>query len=87
MISRARQEARLGTRARWLEEEIEIKLRTHKTQAVEVEIREPLYRWSNWRLVKNSHEFQKDTAQLIHFTVSVPRDGETAVRYRVRYTW
>jgi hypothetical protein len=77
----------VDTRARWLEEEIEIKLRNHKTQAVEVQIREPMYRWSNWRLVNNSHEFQKDTAQLIHFTVTVPRDGETAVRYRVRYTW
>ena len=77
----------VDTRARWMEEEIEIKLRNHKAQAVEIEVREPIYRWSNWRILSNSHEYKKDTVQRVHFTISVPRDGESMLRYRVRYTW
>jgi hypothetical protein len=77
----------VDTRARWVEEEIEIKLRNHKPQPVEVQVREPMYRWSNWQLLTHSSEYQKDSAQLIHFNVTVPADGETVIRYRVRYRW
>jgi hypothetical protein len=73
--------------ARWLEEEIEIRLRNHKSQAVEVVVKEPLYRWSNWKLLNHSDDFKKDSARLIHFTVTVPKDGERVIRYRVHYSW
>ncbi|MCS6946670.1 MAG: hypothetical protein NZM12_03545 [Steroidobacteraceae bacterium] len=77
----------VDSKARWLEEEIEIKLRNHKSQPVDVLVRETLYRWSNWRIVAKSHEFERDDARTIHFPVRVAKDGETVVRYRVRYTW
>ena len=70
-----------------MEEEIEVKIRNHKSQPVEVIVQEPLYRWTNWRLLSKSQDYVKDSARLIHFTVNVPRDGESVVRYRVRYTW
>ena len=34
-----------------MEEEIEVKLRNHKSQAVEVVVKENLYRWSNWKIL------------------------------------
>lgn len=77
----------VDSRARWLEEEIEVKLRNHKTQPVDVVVKENLYRWTNWRIVSKSHEYTKEDARTVHFPVSVPKDGETIVRYRVRYTW
>ena len=77
----------VNSAAHWLEEEVEIKLRNHKSQPVEVVVQEPLYRWSNWHLVSHSAAFQKDSAQLIHFNISVPKDGESVVRYRVHYSW
>jgi hypothetical protein len=77
----------VDTRARWLEEEIEIRLRNHKAQPIEVQVREPMYRWSNWRLLSKTHTEVKDSAQQIHFNVTVPRDGESVLRYRVRYNW
>ena len=77
----------VNTAARWVEEEIEIKLRNHKAQPVEVIVKEPMYRWSNWKILSRSQEYQKDSAQLIHFTVTVPKDGESVVRYRVHYSW
>ena len=77
----------VDTKARWVEEEIEITLRNHKSQPVEVQVREPMYRWTNWKLLSHSHEYHKDSAQLIHFNVAVPKDGTTVIRYRVHYTW
>jgi hypothetical protein len=77
----------IDTRARWVEEEIEIKLRNHKSQPVDVMIKEPMYRWSNWKILSQSHEHQQDSARLIHFNVTVPKDGESVVRYRVHYSW
>ena len=77
----------VDTHARWVEEEIEVRLRNHKSQDVEVQVREPMYRWSRWQVLTHSHEFSKDSAQLIHFSVTVPKHGETVIRYRVHYSW
>ncbi|MGQ0833579.1 MAG: DUF4139 domain-containing protein [Gammaproteobacteria bacterium] len=77
----------IDTRGRWMEEEVEIKLRNHKSEPVEVVVKENLYRWTTWRLVSKTHEFSKEDARTIHFPVKVAKDGETLVRYRVRYSW
>jgi hypothetical protein len=73
--------------AKWMEEEIEVKLRNHKPQPVDVVVKENLYRWSNWKILTKSHNFAKEDARTINFPVRVEKDGETVVRYRVRYTW
>jgi hypothetical protein len=77
----------VDSNARWLEEAFEIKLRNHKDQPVEVLVKENLYRWSNWKILSKTHDFTKEDARTIHFPVKVPKDGETVVKYRVRYTW
>jgi hypothetical protein len=77
----------VDTRARWLEEEFEIKLRNHKEQPVEVIVKENLYRWSNWKVLSKTHDFTKEDARTIHFPVKIAKDGEAVVKYRVRYTW
>ena len=77
----------VDSKARWMEEEIEVKLRNHKDQPVEVLVKENLYRWTNWRILTKTHNFVKEDAHTVNFPVKVPKDGETVVRYRVRYTW
>lgn len=77
----------LNTQARWAEEEIEVRVRNHREQPATVVVKEPLYRWSGWTVLSSSSPYVKDSAQLIHFNVAVPRDGETVLRYRVRYSW
>jgi hypothetical protein len=77
----------VDTTGKWMEEEIEVKLRNHKQQSVDVVVKENLYRWSNWKILTKTHEFQKEDARTINFPVKVPKDGETVVRYRVRYSW
>ncbi|MFO1427049.1 MAG: hypothetical protein U1F11_08755 [Steroidobacteraceae bacterium] len=77
----------IDTRGRWLEEEIEVKLRNHKDQPVEVLVKENLYRWTNWKILTHTLGYTKEDARTIHFPVRVAKDGEAVVRYRVRYTW
>jgi hypothetical protein len=77
----------IDTKGRTMEEAFEIKVRNHKDQAVEVVVRENLYRWSAWRLVEQSQPHAKKDAQTIEFPVKVAADGEAVVTYRVRYTW
>jgi hypothetical protein len=77
----------VDTKARWMEEEIEVKLRNHKQQAVNVLVKENLYRWSKWTVLTKTHNFEKEDARTINFPVKVAKDGEAVVRYRVRYTW
>jgi hypothetical protein len=77
----------VNTSAKWLEEEIEVKLRNHKDAAVTVLVKENLYRWSNWQITSKSQDYQKEDARTIYFPVTVAKEGESTVRYRVRYTW
>jgi hypothetical protein len=77
----------LDTKKRVMEEAFEIKLRNHKAQAVEVVVRENLYRWSEWSLVDQSTPSEKKDAQTVEFPVRVAADGEAVVTYRVRYSW
>ena len=79
---------RIDTSAKWIEEDIEVKVRNQKpSEAVTVLVRENLYRWSNWTLTRKTHEFTKEDARTIHFPVRINPKGEAAVRYTVRYTW
>jgi hypothetical protein len=73
--------------ARWAEEEFTIELRNHKDADVEVQVQESLYRWTNWTVVSSSLPSRKDDARSVSFTVKVPKDGATTLRYRVRYSW
>jgi hypothetical protein len=75
------------SRARWMEEEIEIELRNHKDEDVEVQVREFLYRWTNWNLLTSSQPYEREDARSIRFDVKVPKNGSQKVKYRVRYSW
>jgi hypothetical protein len=77
----------VNTKGRVMEEAFEIKVRNHKTQPVEVIVRETLYRWSQWTLLQQSQPSEKKDAQTVEFPVRVAADGEATVTYRVRYTW
>ena len=79
---------RIDTSAKWIEEEIEVKVRNQKPdEAVSVIVKENLYRWSTWNVLKKTHDFTKEDSRTIHFPVRIPAKGEAVVRYTVRYTW
>jgi len=78
---------RVDTRARWMEEAFEIRVRNHKDQPVEVQVRERLYRWNTWKMLESSAPYEKKDAATVEFPVKVAKDGEAVVSYRVRYAW
>jgi hypothetical protein len=71
----------------WMEESYEITLRNHKDEDIEVRVVEHMFRWSGWRILEASHEYEKMDAQTVEFRVPVVADGETVVTYTVRYDW
>ena len=84
---RSRTDYRADFNARWLDESFEIKLRNHKTEAIEVRVVEHLYRWTNWDILKNSEGFKKLDSKTAEFLVQIPAGGEKTVAYRVHYSW
>lgn len=77
----------VNSKGRVMEEAFEIKVRNHKEQAVEVVVRENLYRWSKWQMLSESVPSQKQDARTVEFPVRIAAGGEAVVNYRVRYTW
>ena len=77
----------LNSKGRVMEEAFEIKVRNHKDQAVDVIVRENLYRWSQWTLIQQSAPSDKKDARTVEFPVRIAANGEAVVTYRVRYTW
>ncbi len=84
---RTRTEFSVDSNRSMLDESFRIVLRNHKTEAVEIRVVERLYRWSNWKLTKQSDEFGKIDSRTIEFRVSVPAGGERVVEYTVHYWW
>ncbi len=68
-------------------EEIEVKVRNQKKEAVTVMVREQLYRWSNWNITSKSQDYRKDDARTVMFPVKLAAGAEGVVRYSVTYTW
>jgi hypothetical protein len=79
---------RIDTSAKWIEEDIEVKVRNQKpNETVAVLVKENLYRWSNWSILRRTHDFTKEDSRTIHFPVRLAPKAEAVVRYTVRYTW
>jgi hypothetical protein len=85
---RRQMDFRIDVAAKWIEEDIEVKVRNQKPdEAVAVLVRESLYRWSNWAVLRKTHAFTKEDSRTITFPVRIAAKGEAIVRYTVRYTW
>jgi len=78
---------KVDTARKWMDEKIEIKLRNHKEEAVEVIVKENMYRWVNWEITEKTHDYKKIDARTIHFPVTIEPDGEVTIRYTVHYSW
>lgn len=68
-----------------IEESFEVKIRNHKDAPVDVKVVDHV--WSDWKVTKSSHKFEKKDAHTIEFPITVPKDGETVVTYTIRTQW
>ena len=69
------------------EETIEVTLRNHKDTSVNVTIEENLQRYKSWKVLRKSHDYEKESAYKVNFPVTLPKDGKATMRYTVKYTW
>lgn len=72
---------------RVVEETIEIKVRNHKNETVDVMVYEHPWRWSQWEIVKASAEWEKVDQSTIKFPVKIAKEGEKVLSYTIRYSW
>ena len=72
---------------RIVEETIEIKIRNHKKEPVEVLIYEHPWRWSEWDITKITDKWNKVDQSTIKIPVYVGKDEEKVVTYTIRYSW
>ena len=78
---------KVDTTRKTMSEEIEVKVRNQKKEAVTVMVKENLYRWVNWQITAKTHDFEKLDARTIQFPVKIAAGAEVTVRYSVQYTW
>ena len=69
----------------WVRESFEITLTNRSESEKTITVREPLWRWSNWKIEKSSIEFKKVNAHNIEFEVTIPADSKKTVTYTAHY--
>src|SRR5438874_2257121 len=84
---RKRTNYRVDSNQRWMDETFELRIRNHKKEAVSVRAVEHLYRCVNWKLLEQSHQWNKKNAQTIEFPVTIAPNGERVITYTVHYSW
>ncbi|MGI6376125.1 MAG: DUF4139 domain-containing protein [Anaerolineae bacterium] len=68
-------------------ETIQVTVRNHKDEDIEVHVLEHLYRALDATVRDASAPFTQVDAQTIEFVVAAPADGEAAITYTVDYRW
>ena len=84
---RSRKDFKLADDRLSLTETIEVKLANAKSSAATVRVHEALSRWQDWEITASSQKWDRVNAQTVAFDVAVPANGETVLRYTVRYRW
>jgi hypothetical protein len=84
---RAQKDFKSFAAGRVVEETVEVKVRNHKKEAVEVLVYEHPWRWSEWEILKSSTKWEKVDQSTMKFPVKIDKDGEAVVSYTIRYSW
>ena len=79
---------KLNNAGKTLQETFQITLDNHGKTAVHILVQQYLWRWNNWKIVKNSDKFKKLNSREIEFPIDVPgHNGKKVITYTVRYNW
>lgn len=75
-----------SSKAKWARESIKITLKNRSKKEKTIIIREPLWRWNNWKIEKPSMKFTKVNSNLIEFRVTLAPDTTKDVTYTGYYS-
>ena len=70
-----------------IRETFSIEVRNRSEEDVEVKVIEHLFRWSNWKILSSSIDYEKTDATTLQFIVPVAAGETETVTYSVEYTW
>lgn len=70
-----------------VEETIEIKVRNHKNETVEVLVYEHPWRWNQWEITKTTADYEKVDQSTVKFPVKIGKDEEKVITYTIKYSW
>jgi len=70
-----------------LVEQIEITINNQKDNSQQVEIIEPMFRWSNWQIIQHEEQYKKLNASNIQFLITIPPETVKNFKYTVQYDW
>jgi hypothetical protein len=84
---RAQKDFRVVVSGHIIEEVVEIKIRNHKDETVEIQVYEHPWRWSQWEIVRSSVPWEKVDQSTVKFPVKLKKDEERLVTYTTRYSW
>lgn len=68
-------------------ETIEITINNQKEQPQTVEVIEPMFRWSNWKVTQHDEPYTQLDSSNIQFAVKVPAASSKSFKYTVQYNW
>ncbi|MEA4883988.1 MAG: DUF4139 domain-containing protein, partial [Clostridia bacterium] len=69
------------------EETYKLEVRNRKEEAVEVNVVEHLWGYSQWEITSASSKYSKTDSQTVEFLAKIPAGGTATVTYTVRYSW
>jgi hypothetical protein len=84
---RAQKDFKSFASGRVVEETIEVKVRNHKDETVDILVYEHPWRWSQWEITTSTAEWEKVDQSTLKFPLRIPKDGEKVARYTIRYSW
>lgn len=67
------------------EESFRIHIRNHKAEDVVVQVVEKMWRWSDWKILQSSHDWEQVDSSTVQFPLQVPSDGSAELTYTVQY--
>ncbi|MCL1972170.1 MAG: DUF4139 domain-containing protein [Endomicrobia bacterium] len=86
-ITGERQQTNYSSASKSAEESYKITIKNSKDTAVDVNIVEPMNRWSGWKIIESSVKFNKKDSRTAEVLINVPANSEKTVTYTVKYTW
>jgi hypothetical protein len=74
-------------RARTIHERVMVRVENRGKQAVEVVVREYLWRWAVWKIEAEDHKGTRTAPQTQEYRLRVPAKGAESVTYSAVYSW
>ncbi len=86
-VAHSQLEFRLDERAKQMRERVEVKLTNRGKAAVEVVVREVMWRWTDWAIETESPRGVRVGPLTQEYRVAVPAGASRKVTYTVAYSW